>query len=394
MTKTLKNILCPRFFLVMGLALVISAFVQMFQISLDYVIDFHRAYPQLTWALPVAGIFFWLTILIPQGKDFESTDQIMREVQSAHKEISPWLTPFIWIRTLWSHLFGASVGREGTALQMAGSLSDLGSKIFKMSPDHRLILLRTGLAAGLASAYQTPWAGFIFALELGGTSSALTKLECLIASWISFLVANLVFHHPTLSMPEIDFSWEIISDRSFWCVIAGLVLMAPLYRISFLLLNRAFRPAPLPWRWFLGGALGLFSFIIWSSDLLQNLGTDQIDLAFSDSMTGLFFVRKTLVTAMFNATSWFGGDFTPNMAAGAVAGNSISNAFGFSLPILGAAIGLFLPVAFTHRILATGWVMTLEYFGWKVALLATPAFIGAWILHEILERLLFRRLRH
>ena len=390
----MNKIFWPRTALVCGLAIVISLLVQLFQMSLDLVIDFHQSHPQLLWALPIAWVFFWLTIQVPAWKDFESTDQILREVQNPHKSIKSWLMPLIWVRTLWSHLFGASVGREGTALQMAGSVSDSGSRFFNMNPENRLVILRAGLAAGLASTYHAPWAGFIFALELGGTSEALAKVECLLASWISFLIASQIFHHPTLSLPEIDFAWDVISEKSFWCVVAGLVLMSPLYRIFYLLFNYTFRSLQMSWRWFLGGLLGLFIFVLSSQDHLTNLGTEQIDLAFSDSLTGLFFVKKVIVTALFNATGWFGGDFTPNMAAGAFAGNSISNAFGFSLPILGAALGLFLPVAFSHRILATGWVITLEYFGWKVAILAIPVFAGAWILHEILERLLFRRLRH
>jgi H+/Cl- antiporter ClcA len=376
------------------LSIVISLAVQLFQISLERAVSAHTDHPFLVWLLPLAWIFFWLTSLPQSWRDFETTDQILREVPSPHRPISSWLAPLIWIRTLWSHLFGASVGREGTALQIAGSLSDFAARGTGLTSEDRTALLRAALAAGLTSAYRTPWAAFIFAIELGGVTDRRERFEALAAAWISFGVTQLRFFPNMLELPQIDFLWEVAADLRFWLLSLGLICVAPLYRLLYLGLNRLFRKTTYPARWAIGGAAGCTLLLLWHADPIRNLGTIMIEGAFSDAPASWLFLKKAIVTAVFCATGWFGGDFTPNMAIGAAAGSTLSTWAGFPLPVLGAALGLFLPIAFMHRILATGWVMTLEYFGWKVAVLAIPAFIGAWLLHELLEAKLFAKLRH
>src|SRR5206468_6373283 len=68
--------------------------------------------------------------------------------------------------TLVSHLFGASVGREGTALQMSGSLTDLVARHLHLPPEDRRLRLIASLAAGFGSVFGDPWAGAVFAIEV------------------------------------------------------------------------------------------------------------------------------------------------------------------------------------------------------------------------------------
>jgi H+/Cl- antiporter ClcA len=75
------------------------------------------------------------------------------------------MVPLVLGGTLISHLFGASVGREGTAVQM-GALADQLTHIFKVKKDTRRILLMAGMSAGFSSVFGTPMAGAIFGMEV------------------------------------------------------------------------------------------------------------------------------------------------------------------------------------------------------------------------------------
>ena len=79
----------------------------------------------------------------------------------------PWtMAPLVLGATLLSHLCGGSVGREGTAVQMGGSLAGLFGRLAKVSAEKRGVLLMAGVAAGFGSVFGTPLAGAIFAMEV------------------------------------------------------------------------------------------------------------------------------------------------------------------------------------------------------------------------------------
>ena len=76
------------------------------------------------------------------------------------------MAPLILLGTLVTHLFGGSAGREGTALQMGGSIAAAFARLLKLDAAHVRILLMAGVAAGFGSIFGTPVAGAVFALEV------------------------------------------------------------------------------------------------------------------------------------------------------------------------------------------------------------------------------------
>ncbi len=76
------------------------------------------------------------------------------------------MAPLVLFGTLVTHFFGGSAGREGTAVQMGGAIADQFSRLFKLSPHDRRIILIIGISAGFASVFGTPLAGAVFALEV------------------------------------------------------------------------------------------------------------------------------------------------------------------------------------------------------------------------------------
>ena len=64
-----------------------------------------------------------------------------------------------------SIIAGLSLGREGPSIQLAASVANGVSKHIKTNETEKRILLASGASAGLASAFNAPLAGVMFALE-------------------------------------------------------------------------------------------------------------------------------------------------------------------------------------------------------------------------------------
>ena len=82
----------------------------------------------LIYLLPLAGLAIgYIYHKFGRGSE-KGNNLILDEIHSPKKVIPLRMVPFVLLGTLATHLFGGSAGREGTAVQMAGALSDNISK--------------------------------------------------------------------------------------------------------------------------------------------------------------------------------------------------------------------------------------------------------------------------
>jgi chloride channel protein, CIC family len=61
---------------------------------------------------------------------------------------------------------GAAVGREGPIIQIGSALGSTFGQLIRMLPGERIILVAAGAGAGIASTFNTPIGGVLFAIEL------------------------------------------------------------------------------------------------------------------------------------------------------------------------------------------------------------------------------------
>ena len=59
--------------------------------------------------------------------------------------------PIFLVGTVANHLFGGSAGREGTAVQIGGAVSEQFCSWFKLSEDDRRLMLTAGIAVGFGA---------------------------------------------------------------------------------------------------------------------------------------------------------------------------------------------------------------------------------------------------
>jgi hypothetical protein len=76
------------------------------------------------------------------------------------------MAPLVYGGTVLTHLFGGSAGREGTAIQMSGSLTDGFSRLVRLRQPDRRMLLIAAIAGGFGAVFGVPLAGCVFALEV------------------------------------------------------------------------------------------------------------------------------------------------------------------------------------------------------------------------------------
>ena len=100
------------------------------------------------------------------------------------------MAPFVLVGTWITHLFGGSAGREGTALQMSGSLSDAVARVLRLPNDGRVLLLLASLAGGFGAVFGVPLAGAVFAMEVPALGRV--RYEAIVPTLTAAIVGDLV----------------------------------------------------------------------------------------------------------------------------------------------------------------------------------------------------------
>ena len=111
--------------------------------------------------IAIALLYDWI------GKDVKGGNNLILERIHEPDQAVPFrMAPLILLTTVTTHLFGGSAGREGTAVQMGGTLANLISLPLKLKPEDRRLVLMAGVAGGFGSVFGTPLAGAIFGMEV------------------------------------------------------------------------------------------------------------------------------------------------------------------------------------------------------------------------------------
>lgn len=136
-----------------------------FLIGLDWATNYRENHLLIIAFLPLAGFVIGWTYYKYGEKSVRGNNLLLEELYQSQAPIPLRMTPLVLFGTIFTHLFGGSAGREGTAVQMGGSLADQLTKIFSLAKNDRKLILIAGVAGGFASVFGTPLAGAIFALE-------------------------------------------------------------------------------------------------------------------------------------------------------------------------------------------------------------------------------------
>lgn len=336
--------------------------------SLAWVTTIRTENHNLIWGLPLFGFAFGHLIKrIPHHLN-QGVPYILKELDNHEAHISPWMTPFIFISSLGTHLFGGSAGREGVGIIMGASMAHAIPQIKDQYKELRPYLIYSGIAAGFSSVFGTPIAGIFFAFELHGFKD-FKKLPVLLVTIISSYVALLVPHFFGLTHQHFHVNFNLNSQTIIYILIAavgsgigGHIFYWGLKGYTKLISH--FVPH-VQWKLFLGGlAVSLLVYLTHSFDYI-GLGSDFIAKSFVSQMEPYDFMMKCLLTVMTLSIGFKGGEVTPLFLMGATFSNSIASIFDLKNYSFSSALGMVsIFGAVTGTPIASG-VMGVELFGWK-----------------------------
>ena len=293
---------------------------------------------------------------------------------------------------------GASVGREGPIAQIGGAIGSAVAQLRRLPADRAKVLIAAGAGAGIATTFNAPVGGVLFAQEivlLGETE--LSNLTLLLVSTVSAVVFSravtgdfAVFQSPVFVMRSY---WELLSYALMGVLMGAL---GAAYIHFFHATAAAFRRMKVP-QW-ARLALGLLVVGLVAIPLPQNL-SDGYPMI-NDAMQGKFGIRVTLAltAAKFFTSSVSlgcgapGGVFGPTFFIGTMAGATFQRSMASMLPKLIGPRGSYALVGLstflcgvTHAPLTALFLLLDMTQDYQIALPAMIAVVTALVVARSLE---------
>jgi H+/Cl- antiporter ClcA len=337
--------------------------------SLAYATDVRVAHPWLLYFLPVGGVAIAL-LYHWWGKDCErGNNLILEEIHNPRAGVSGRMAPLILLSTVATHLFGGSAGREGTAVQMGGSLAGWLARKIGLDRFHTRLMLMAGISAGVGSIFGTPLAGMIFGLEVlaVGRLRYDALIPCLVASvvgnWtcVAWGVQRTDYRILMVSAPDVDallVAKVLLASLAFALTS---VFFAETTHLLRWLANRWIAWAPA--RPFVGGVIVILLVWILRTDEYLGLGLPSILESFTrEGVPTWAFLWKVLFTAVTLGAGFKGGEVTPLFFIGAALGSTLGTLLGVPHDFM-AALGFVAVFAGAANTPLACSVMGLELFG-------------------------------
>jgi len=325
--------------------------------SLNYVTELRWQHGWLLFLLPVAGVavgllYHWFGRSVAAGNNL-----IIEQIHVLGGGVPRRMAPLILIGTLITHLFGGSAGREGTAVQMGGSLASAYGRLCRFGEENMRVLLMAGVAAGFGSVFGTPLTGVIFAMEVLviGRMRYDALIPVLVASVLAdytctaWGIGHAHYHIAFAETPAGPLQLNGWLLAKIVLASAAFGLVSRLFAELTHLLQKGYeRLIPLAWlRPALGGALVIaLVYIVGTRDYLglsvispDEHGVTLLSAFQAGGATPWSWWWKLLFTAVTLGAGFKGGEVTPLFFIGAALGNTLA-------VLLGAPVDLFAGLGF------------------------------------------------
>ncbi|MDF3981241.1 voltage-gated chloride channel family protein [Luteibacter sp. PPL554] len=353
-----------------------------FLLALGWATQTRESTSWLIAGLPIAGFAVgWVYHRV--GRPVEAGNNlIIDEIHDPRKVIPRRMVPLVFLGTVVSHLFGASVGREGTAVQMGGALADQVAKACRLRPEDRRVLLMTGMSAGFAAVFGTPLAGAVFGLEV--LAIGRLRYDALFPCVMAAIVADRVclawgVHHTVYAVgtvpPVTAASVLAVLLAGVVFGLAGLLFARATHRFGALMKRWVGYP---PLRPFVGGLMVAGSVYLLHTQAYVGLGIPTIVAAFEHPLPWWDSVGKFAYTVVSLGSGFKGGEVTPLFFIGATLGNSLAPWLHLPFAML-AGLGFVAVFAGAANTPLATTVMAIELFGPAVAPFAAMACVASYL---------------
>ena len=262
---------------------------------------------------------------IPERRAHGPAD-IIQSVQGERRPLSSRSGLLTALASLVSLGSGASVGQYGPLAHLGSTLGSLIARIFGNNPAMGTIGVGCGAAAAIATAFNAPIAGLVFAHEVILRHYSLRAFAPItVAATIGFIVANVLFNqHPLFRIETLNvryaaefFAFILIGICGAFVAVAYMRMILSAANLArHIHLPLALKPA------LAGILLGLIA--IWIPDILgigkETLRFTIIQDAFTAGELALILSAKILATALCIGFGFAGGVFSPSLLIGTLFG--------------------------------------------------------------------------
>jgi H+/Cl- antiporter ClcA len=358
------------------MAVAIGSASAFFLWSLDALTRVRFSNPWLLWLLPLSGLAVgWL--YHRHGKSSAAGNNLLiDEIHQPGAGVPLRMAPLVLVGTLATHLFGGSAGREGTALQMGGSIAGAFARFLKLDAGSVRLLLMAGVAAGFGSIFGTPIAGVVFALEVLviGRMQYDALIPCFIASLVAdwtcaaWGIGHTQYHVAVATAAHLDlwlFGKVVIAAIAFG--LAGRCFALSSHQLTDLFKRFIPRPELRP---AMGGVLVISLFFLAGTPDYLGLGVlgNRPDAITLPAMFGNMdipasaWIWKFVFTVATLSAGFKGGEVTPLFFIGAALGNTLAIALGAPVDLF-AALGFVAIFAGTTNTPLASTLLGMELFG-------------------------------
>ncbi len=331
-----------------------------------------ESYSFIIYLLPISGLIIgglWDFI----GKNLSGGPSlVIQEIHKPEKTIPLKSIPLLFITSVVSLLFGASVGREGAIVQMSASLTDQLSQLLfhlrKLTHQDRILLLMAGSAAGFSAALGAPLAGALFGMEVLTPHirfKVFNLFECLVAAGVAYGVTQLL-NAPHVNFGTVDaipfFSLHHGVAAIIMGALTGIFIRTFIMTSEFLTGWGTLQFESSAARAFFAGCSFLLCFILFENSGATGLGVSEIKSSFLVSPSPAIAFQKLILTVISIAGGFKGGEFIPVIFMGATLSSSIAGLLTVA-PGFAAACGLVSSFGSGGRVPLTMILFAGEFFG-------------------------------
>lgn len=293
---------------------------------------------------------------------------------------------------------GLSLGREGPSIQLGGAIGQGFSKIFNRIKVEEKYLITSGASAGLAAAFNAPFAGVMFALEeVHKHFSPLVLLSAMSASLTSDFISKQFFGlKPVFNIKDIS---SIPLNSYGYIIILGIIvgIFGVIYNSSLLkTLNIYDKKINIPVQYKIMIPFTLAGILLFLLPQVLGGGHGLIDLLLEGNFTIKMLLIVLIVKFAFSMISFGsgapGGIFFPLLVlgalTGAIYGSILVKFFGFNPDLIKNFVILAMAGYFTAIVRApiTGIILITEMTGSFTHLLSLSIVsITAYIIADLLK---------
>lgn len=301
--------------------------------SLNWATTTREHHGRLLFLLPLAGVLIG-GAYDRFGKSVAGGNNLLLDsihaAENATVTIPFRLAPLVLLATVITHLFGGSAGREGTAVQMGGTLANLLTKPLRLDTRAHKLLIMAGISGGFGSVFGTPLAGAVFGLEVlsVGALGYEALVPCCVASYLGDVTCRALgvkhaVYHVGVPVPALTPTvWLLILTAGVLFGLAAFLFSELTERVTHL--AKAHIRSPLLRPFFGGLVLIALTYLVDTRDYL-GLSLPLIARSFTPGGIVLWaFALKILFTGITLGTGFKGGEVTPLFCIGATLGAALA----------------------------------------------------------------------